>query len=171
MQNLLTASVAQAARLGKGAGQPHFMLRCILLPFVAGASREGADSVVEKLLRGGHMDRAAVMLSGLCLVHCIVTIVALGLISSAAAWLGNPIIHEVGLGLATALGAMALVGGAVTHGALWPTAIGGVGLALMTAALMLPHGGAEAYLTIAGVTLLAVAHIVNRRVHAQANMG
>jgi len=119
--------------------------------------------VVEKLLRGGHIDRAAVMLSGLCMVHCIVTIVALGLLSTAGAWLGNPIIHEVGLGLATALGAMALVGGAVTHGAHLPIAIGGVGLALMTAALMLPHGGYEALLTIGGVSLLAVAHIVNRR--------
>jgi membrane-bound ClpP family serine protease len=119
--------------------------------------------VVEKILRGGHVDRAAVMLSGLCMVHCIVTIVALGLLSSAGAWLGNPIIHEVGLGLATALGAMALVGGAVTHGALWPTAIGGAGLALMTAALMLPHGGHEALMTIGGVALLAIAHVVNRR--------
>ncbi len=123
--------------------------------------------MVEKVLRGGHMDRAAVMLSGLCLIHCIVTIVALGLLSSAAAWLGNPIIHEVGLGLATALGAMALVGGAVTHGGLWPTAIGGAGLALMLAALMMPHGGYEALLTIGGVSLLAVAHVVNRRALAE----
>jgi MerC mercury resistance protein len=127
--------------------------------------------VVEKILRGGHVDRAAVMLSGLCMIHCIVTIVALGLLSSAGAWLGNPIIHEVGLGLATALGAMALVGGAVTHGALWPTIIGGAGLALMTTALLLPHGGHEAAMTIAGVTLLAIAHIVNRRALAEPDVG
>lgn len=121
--------------------------------------------MVEKVLRGGHVDRAAVMLSGLCLVHCIITVVALGLLSSAAAWLGNPIIHEVGLALATALGAMALVGGAVTHGAIWPTLVGAAGLAFMTAALMLPHGGYEAVMTIAGVSLLAIAHLLNRQAH------
>ncbi len=119
--------------------------------------------MVGKLLCAGHIDRAAVMLSGLCMVHCMATIVALGLLSSVGAWLGNPVIHEAGLALATALGALALIGGMATHGAHLPIAIGGSGLAMMALALMLPHGGGEALLTIGGVSLLALAHMVNRR--------
>ena len=119
--------------------------------------------MVGKLLRAGHVDRAAVMLSGLCMVHCIATIVALGLLSSVGGWLGDPIIHEAGLALATVLGALALIGGTVTHGAQLPIAIGGCSLAMMAAALMLPHGDHEALLTIGGVSLLALAHVLNRR--------
>jgi hypothetical protein len=122
-------------------------------------------AVVERVLRGGQLDRLAMMLSGLCLVHCVATVVLLGLLSSMATWLGTPIIHEVGLGLAIAFGAVALVGGAITHGVMLPTLVGALGLMTMTTALLIPHGGGEAALTMIGVSLLAVAHLMNRRAH------
>jgi hypothetical protein len=143
------------------------MLCCNALPFVAEAEPlQRNESVVERILRSGQLDRLAMMLSGLCLVHCVATVVLLGLLSSAAAWLGNPIIHEVGLGLAIAFGAIALVGGAITHGVMLPTVVGALGLATMTTALMIPHGGGEAVLTMIGVSLLAIAHLLNRRAHS-----
>lgn len=118
-----------------------------------------------RVLRNGSIDRIAVMLSGLCLVHCVATVVLLGLLSSVASWLGNPLIHEIGLALATFLGAVALIGGALSHGRVAPTAIGALGLAFMGLALLAPHGGGEALLTMIGVTLLAGAHWLNRKAH------
>ncbi|CAN5181400.1 hypothetical protein BH09PSE3_BH09PSE3_22800 [soil metagenome] len=118
-----------------------------------------------RVLRNGTIDRIAVTLSGLCLVHCIATVVLLGLVSSVASWLGNPLIHEAGLALATLLGAIALVGGAFSHGRALPTVIGTVGLLFMACALFVPHGGREALLTIIGVSFLAGAHWLNRKAH------
>jgi hypothetical protein len=71
----------------------------------------------------------------------------------------------VGLALATALGAVALVGGSLSHGRVLPTVIGGAGLLFMASALFVPHGGREAMLTIIGVSLLAGAHWLNRKAH------
>ncbi|WP_367271415.1 MerC domain-containing protein [Sphingomonas sp.] len=121
------------------------------------------------MLRNGTIDRIAVTLSGLCLVHCVATVVLLGLVSSVASWLGNPLIHEIGLGLATGLGAIALVGGAMNHRSILPTAIGFLGLGFMASALIVPHGGREALLTIIGVSLLAGAHWLNRKAHGPGN--
>lgn len=118
-----------------------------------------------RVLRNGTIDRIAVTLSGLCLVHCVATVVLLGLVSSVASWLGNPLIHEVGLALATLLGAIALIGGAFSHGRVLPTMVGATGLSFMLSALFVPHGGSEALLTVIGVSLLAGAHWMNRRAH------
>jgi hypothetical protein len=123
--------------------------------------------VPSKVLSSGTIDRIAVTLSGLCLVHCVATVVLLGLVSSVASWLGNPLIHEAGLALATLLGVIALIGGAFNHGRIFPTAVGAIGLAFMSCALLVPHGGREALLTIIGVTLLATAHWLNRKAHGQ----
>jgi hypothetical protein len=53
-------------------------------------------------------DRLAIGLSGLCLVHCLVTTIALAAVSAFGGLLGSHIIHEVGLTLAMILGAFAL---------------------------------------------------------------
>jgi membrane-bound ClpP family serine protease len=121
--------------------------------------------LASRVLRNGTIDRIAVTLSGLCVVHCVVTVVLLGLVSSVASWLGNPLIHEVGLALATGLGAIALIGGAFSHGRVLPTVVGAAGLTFMGWALFVPHGGSEALLTIIGVSLLASAHWMNRKAH------
>jgi hypothetical protein len=54
------------------------------------------------------LDRIAMGLSGLCLVHCVGTAVLIGLLASAGGFLGKPIIHEIGLTLAMIIGAFAL---------------------------------------------------------------
>jgi hypothetical protein len=115
------------------------------------------------LQRDGVLDRFAIGLSGLCVVHCLVSALFLGLFASAAGALMNPLFHEVGLMLAIGFGALALGRGVATHGYMMPSAIGGLGLGVMMGALHLPHGGGETIWTMIGVGLLALGHDLNRR--------
>ena len=107
------------------------------------------------------LDRIAMGLSGLCLVHCLATTVLLALLSAAGGFLGAPIVHEVGLGLAMIMGAYSLGRGIVEHGYSMPSAVGGLGLGVMAGALTLPHDGTEALYTIVGVAILALGHRLN----------
>lgn len=108
------------------------------------------------------LDHVAIGLSGLCLVHCLATAVLLALVASAGGLLGEPWIHELGLGLAMMLGAIALGRGVLEHGFMMPCAVGGLGLGVMAGALTLPHDGSEALFTILGVGILALGHQLNR---------
>jgi len=107
------------------------------------------------------LDRMAIGLSGICLVHCLATSVLLALVSAAGGILGAPIIHEVGLGLAMIMGAIALGRGILEHGYSMPSAIGGLGLGVMAGALTMPHDGSEAVYTVLGVAILALGHRLN----------
>jgi len=117
-----------------------------------------------RLLRFGGLDRLAIALSGLCVVHCVSTAVLVALASAAGGLLLSPVFHEVGLVIAMALGTIALGRGIVTHGYMMPAAMGSLGLGVMAGALSLhDHGGGEALWTIVGVGLLAFGHDLNRR--------
>ncbi len=107
------------------------------------------------------LDRIAMGLSGLCLVHCVATTVMLALLSAAGGVLGAPIVHEVGLGLAMIMGAYSLGHGILEHGYSMPSAVGGLGLGVMAGALTLPHDGTEALYTVVGVAILALGHRLN----------
>ena len=104
------------------------------------------------------LDRIAMGLSGLCMVHCLATAVLLGLLSAAGGFLGAPIIHEVGLSFAMVLGAIALGRGILNHGFLMPSAIGALGLGVMAGALTLHETGNEPIYTVIGVAILALGH-------------
>src|SRR3954454_19965286 len=107
------------------------------------------------------LDRIAMGISGLCLVHCLATAVLLALVSAAGGFLGAPIIHEVGLTLAMVFGSIALGRGIFEHGFMMPSAIGVLGLGVMAGALTLPHDGTEAAYTVVGVMILALGHRLN----------
>jgi len=107
------------------------------------------------------LDRIAMGLSGLCLVHCIGTAILLGLLASAGGFLGSPVIHEVGLTLAMVIGSFALGRGILEHGFMLPSAIGALGLGVMAGALSLPEGGHEPIYTVVGVMILALGHRLN----------
>ena len=107
------------------------------------------------------LDRLAIALSGLCLVHCLATTVVLAALASAGGFLGAPWIHEVGLSLAMVMGAVALGKGIFDHGYTMPAAVGGLGLGVMAGALTLPHDGSEAVYTMLGVAILALGHRLN----------
>ncbi|MCY7280041.1 MAG: MerC domain-containing protein [Sphingomonas bacterium] len=107
------------------------------------------------------LDRMAIGLSGLCLVHCLGTTVVLAILASAGGMMGAPIIHEIGLSLAMLLGALSLGKGIFEHGYTMPSAVGGLGLGVMAGALTLPHDGTEALYTVIGVGILALGHRLN----------
>jgi hypothetical protein len=107
------------------------------------------------------LDRIAMGLSGLCLVHCLATAVLLGLLASAGSLLGSPVFHEVGLTLAMIVGSVALGRGALEHGFALPGIVGAIGLTVMAGALTLPEGGMEPLYTVTGVLILALGHRLN----------
>jgi MerC mercury resistance protein len=120
------------------------------------------SALPNNLAKSGALDRVAMTLSGLCLVHCLATALLLGTLSTVGGLLGSPVIHETGLALAILLGAVALGNGILTHGRFLPPSIGGLGIGMMAAALTLPHGGPEMMATMMGVVLLATGHFLNR---------
>ena len=112
-------------------------------------------------LSTSRLDRYAIGLSGLCLVHCLATSVLLAVVASAGGMLGAGWIHEVGLMMAMAMGALALGRGIFEHGYMMPSSVGGLGLGVMAGALTLPHDGTEALFTVVGVGILALGHRLN----------
>lgn len=109
------------------------------------------------------LDRFGVMLSGLCAVHCVASLVALSLLGISAGFLLNPAIHRIGLAVAVLVGVVTIGAGALRHGDRRPLALGIAGLSLMATALFTGHGPQEAVLTISGVALLASGHVINLR--------
>ncbi|HKP35069.1 MAG TPA: MerC domain-containing protein [Sphingomicrobium sp.] len=109
----------------------------------------------------GRLDRLAMGLSGLCVVHCLATAVIIGLLASAGGLLGSPVIHEAGLAVAMVFASIALGRGILEHGFMLPSAIGGLGLGVMAGSLTLPHSGTEIAYSVAGVMILALGHRLN----------
>jgi hypothetical protein len=112
------------------------------------------------------LDRLGVLLSGLCLVHCLAGLFLVGMLGIGGGLLLSPEIHRYGLMLAVLVGASTIGIGAVRHGRRVPLALGAAGLLLMAAAVMVGHGNAEVALTVCGVLLVAAAHIANIRHNA-----
>ena len=111
------------------------------------------------------LDRMAIGLSGLCVVHCLASAVLLAMLSTLGGMLLNPLFHEIGLTFAIGLGALALGRGVLEHGYAMPASMGAFGLGMMAGAMTLPHDGSgmESLWTVIGVGLLAFGHDLNRR--------
>lgn len=123
-----------------------------------------ARPLTRRTPRPAILDRLAIFLSGLCLVHCVATLLFVTLLASAGSFfLADPRIHEYGLAVAIALATFALVRGVMRHRRLLPISIGAVGLSLMAAGLVVEHGIGEAMVTITGVLFVAAAHRLNTR--------
>jgi hypothetical protein len=115
------------------------------------------------LILRARLDRVGILLSGLCMVHCLAGLFLIGVLGLGGGVLMNPDIHRYGLVLAIVVGALTIGLGAIRHGHVLPLALGTAGLALMGGAILVGHGTAEAVLTVCGVLLVATAHIVNIR--------
>ena len=109
------------------------------------------------------LDRAGIILSGLCVIHCLAGVILIGVLGLGGEALLSPAIHRIGLALALLVGVISLGLGMRRHGRVAPLLIGGFGLALMASALVVAHGLPEAVLTVMGVSLVAIAHIRNLR--------
>jgi len=119
--------------------------------------------VIGSIARNGALDRLAIGLSGLCLVHCVASAVFVAMLASAGGMLLDPVVHEVGMMLALALGVVGLGRGISEHGFMLPASIGGLGLGLMAGALTLDHHDGGTLYSIVGVLILALGHDLNRR--------
>lgn len=109
------------------------------------------------------LDRAGVVLSGLCAAHCLATILIVSGLGVFGQFLLNPIWHRAGLVVALVVAAVAIGWGALQHRKPLPFVVAMSGLTFMGGALAVPHGFHEAVLTMIGVALVSLAHILNLR--------
>ncbi len=111
----------------------------------------------------GRLDRIGIVLSGLCLLHCVLGLVLVAALGLGGTFLLHPAIHEVGLLMATIVAAVAIGVGAMRHRRAVPFVVAMTGLSFMGGALAIGHGFEEAVLTLIGVVLVATGHILNLR--------
>ena len=116
-----------------------------------------------KLSTRQRLDRLGVIISGLCLLHCLLAIVLVAGLGLGSQFLLSPAIHKYGLVLAMIVAAVAIGLGALHHKRILPAAVAMGGLMFMGGALASGHGWMEAALTVIGVILVAFGHIKNLR--------
>lgn len=111
------------------------------------------------------LDRVGIALSGLCALHCLLSIVIVSGLGIGGQLFLAPEIHRFGLLLAVLVAAVAIGWGALKHRLAAPFVVAMTGLTFMGGALAVPHGVKEAVLTIIGVALVSLGHILNLRGH------
>ena len=109
------------------------------------------------------LDQAGIALAGLCAVHCLLTLVVISVLGLGGHFLLDENIHRIGLMLALVVAGVAIGWGMLRHGRMLPFAVALAGLALMGAALIVPHGTNEFVLTLVGVGIVSLAHWLNLR--------
>ena len=109
------------------------------------------------------LDRVGLTLSVLCAVHCVGTLVLVAGLGIGGSVLLDPAIHRVGLILAMLVVGVAIGAGALRHRRPAPFVIAIMGLTFMAAGMAASRESEEAVLTIIGVSLVAVAHVLNVR--------
>jgi hypothetical protein len=109
------------------------------------------------------LDHLGIGLAGLCALHCLATLVVLSSLGLGGHFLFDENIHRIGLLLALVIGGVAIGWGLLRHRLILPFVVAMAGLALMGAALVIPHGANEFLLTLVGVTLVSAAHLMNLR--------
>jgi hypothetical protein len=112
------------------------------------------------------MDRAAVLLSGVCLVHCMAVPLAMLLLPALGAMLleSETLVHWILLGVAVPISALALWVGYSRFGNLRSVGLGTAGLLIMFVGVSHLLGrDLEVLLTLTGVALVAAAHWLNIR--------
>lgn len=111
-------------------------------------------------------DLLGLVLSGSCLVHCLMLPVAVLLAPALAVWLGETetMLHWCLFAIALLVSGWALYGGYRHHGAWLVIAAGAFGLSVMAVAAAHVLGTPlEAPLTVTGATIVGLAHFMNLR--------
>ncbi len=109
------------------------------------------------------LDRSGIVLSGLCALHCLASIVIVSGLGIGGQFFFHPDIHRIGLAIAVLIAAVAIGWGALRHRRAAPFVVAMTGLSFMGGALAVPHGFEEAVLTIIGVALVSLGHVLNLR--------
>lgn len=109
------------------------------------------------------LDHIGIGLAGLCVIHCLLTVLIVSSLGIGSHFLLAPEIHRIGLVLALLVAALAIGWGALKHRRAAPFVTAMMGLALMGGALAVPHGTQEFVLTLIGVGLVAMGHLSNLR--------
>jgi hypothetical protein len=112
------------------------------------------------------LDRTGMLLSGLCIVHCLGGLFLVAVLGLGGGLILSPWIHRVGIALAMLIAAVAIGLGAIQHRRPAPFVVAMMGLTFMGGGLAVEHGFEEAVLTIIGVTLVAAGHVLNLRYRA-----
>jgi MerC mercury resistance protein len=112
------------------------------------------------------LDHLGIGLAGLCAVHCLLTLVVISALGLGGHFLLDENIHRIGLVLALGVASFAIGWGTLRHGRWLPFVLAVAGLALMGAALLVPHGTDEFVLTLLGVGIVSAAHWMNLRAAA-----
>ena len=101
-------------------------------------------------------------------MHCVLGIVIVAGLGLGGGVLLDPAIHRVGLLLATVIAGVAIGIGALQHRRAAPFVVAMTGLSFMGGGLAVEHGVNEAVLTVIGVSLVALGHMLNvRQTHAR----
>ncbi len=109
------------------------------------------------------LDQFGIGIAGLCVLHCIAAVVLVSGLGLGGHFLLSPEIHRIGLALALIIAAVAIGWGALKHRRAAPFVLAMMGLTFMGGALAMPHGEKEFLLTIIGVSLVSVGHLLNLR--------
>ncbi len=109
------------------------------------------------------LDHLGIGLAGLCALHCLATIMIVSAFGLGGHFLASPEIHRVGLALALIVAAVAIGWGALKHRRRAPFVTAMTGLSFMGGALAAPHGTFEFVLTLIGVALVSLGHLLNLR--------
>ncbi|MEQ8857626.1 MAG: MerC domain-containing protein [Pseudomonadales bacterium] len=112
------------------------------------------------------VDVIGLVLSGSCLVHCLLLPVALVAAPSVAIWLGETetSVHWALFAIALVVSGWALYTGFRRHRVALVVVVGAIGLTVMGIAASHLFGRAsEAALTLVGASVVALAHVVNLR--------
>jgi hypothetical protein len=119
----------------------------------------------------GRLDRAAMWISMICLVHCMALPLALALLPTLGAtilpkYLDNNLFHVIFAFVLLGVGGIAFVQGFRRHGLWVPLFAGAFGTALLFEGAFNPNGLlpdlGEHLITVAGTIVLVFAHLKNR---------
>lgn len=109
------------------------------------------------------LDQLGIGLAGLCALHCMITMVVVSALGLGGHFLLEENIHRIGLALAVGVAAVAIGWGVLRHRRMLPFVVAMTGLVLMAAALVVQHGSNELLLTLAGVSIVSLGHVLNLR--------
>jgi len=112
------------------------------------------------------LDRWGMIISGICVIHCLALPIATALLPFLA--LGLPLeewAHPVLLGIALPVTGIALLRGYLRHRLVRPAILGAIGLALIALGTLVGNDLKETLFTVMGASLVVVAHFLNWKRH------